>query len=464
MRAETEIGKIFTARTRELKQLHATLNTLKPKPIIIVGPRGMGKTALLYMYQRQFKHEYAGTTFISGQQIFSVSAFLPYVLYRIAADNNLPLDTPAAALNYISALKNTSKKYLIIVDDADAILQMEILKDPLSFQRLGPNVLFVLSSSVVPFHHNGFTLMSLQALTDTEMTELLRRRISASGGNEADLESFLSKVHSLNIEYRELSPRFILQLLDYHFNGVSLDDALDRVRSQYFTSPSHLIISEFEGRMAVLPTVQQSPFGVVSNNGILLESIPYIIIPNIRYHWHREIAEFEALLNDPKTPEGVYQEYFEKYPHYLKGIEYKAIYPHIALERDEGKGDLIPDFLLQPITSSFVDILDLKLPTEKLVVGIENRKRLSQPVHDAVAQVREYRDYFENSTYRELLNQKYGITSYRPKAIIVIGRKPTEVTEEKMRQIASDIPDHLSIVTYDDLYEKMKMMAETYKI
>lgn len=461
MIAEMEIGKLFTARTNELKHLHALLNTSKPKPVLIVGPRGMGKTALLYMYQHQFKHEYAGTTFISGQQILSVSAFLPYILYRIAADNNLPVDTPHAALTYISTLK---KKYLIIVDDAHAITQREILKDPSSFQRLGPNVLFVLSSSIMPFHRAPFSLMPLQALSDVEITELLRTRIKAFGGNEPDLESFLSTVHSLNIEYRELSPRFIIQLLDYHLKGVTLQDALEHVRSQYFISPSHLIISEVEGRLAALPTLQQSPLGVVSETGVLLESVPFIIIPNIRYHWHREIGEFEALLNDPRTPEAVYQEYFEKYSHYLKGIEYKAIYPHIALERDQGEGALIPDFLLQPISSKFVDILDLKLPTEKLVVGTENRKRLSQSVHDAVAQVREYRDYFENSNYREFISQKYGITSYRPKAIVVIGRRPTEITEEKMRQITSDIPSHLSIVTYDDLYEKMKMLADTYKI
>jgi hypothetical protein len=461
MRAEMEIGKLFTARTNELKHLHALLATLKPKPVLIVGLRGMGKTAFLHMYQHHFKHEYAGTTFISGQQILSVSAFLPYLLYRIAADNKLPLDTPHAALSYISALK---KKYLIIVDDADAITQRELLKDPSSFQRLGPNVLFVFSSSVLPFHSAPFSLLLLQTLSNAEITDLLRKRIKAFGGNEPDLDSFLSTVHSLNIEYRELSPRFIIQLLDYYLKGVNLQDALERVRSQYFISPSHLIISEVEGRLAALLTIEQSPVGVMSDSGVLLESVPFIIIPNIRYHWHREIIEFEAMLNDPETPESAYQQYFETYPHYLKGIEYKAIYPHIALERDQGDGDLIPDFLLQPITSKFVDVLDLKLPTEKLVVGTENRKKLSQSVHDAVAQVREYRDYFENNNYRELISQKYGITSYRPKAIVVIGRKPIEITEEKMRQITSDLPSHLSIVTYDDLYEKMKTMADTYKI
>src|SRR5574340_296058 len=127
MRAEMEIGKFFTARANELRHLHALLTTSKPRPVLVVGPRGMGKTAFLHMYQHNFRHEYAGTTFISGPQILSISAFLPYLLYRISADNKLPLDTPHAALNYISALK---KKYLIIVDDADAITKQELLKDP----------------------------------------------------------------------------------------------------------------------------------------------------------------------------------------------------------------------------------------------------------------------------------------------------------------------------------------------
>jgi hypothetical protein len=145
-----------------------------------------------------------------------------------------------------------------------------MLKDPASFQRLGPNVLFVLSSSVIPFQSAAFTLMPLQALSDAEISQLLRTRIRAVGGNESDLESFLAGVHSLNIEYKELSPRFILQLLDYHYKGVSLPDALEHVRSEYFISPSHLIISEFEGRLAALPTLQQAALGVMSNTGFFL--------------------------------------------------------------------------------------------------------------------------------------------------------------------------------------------------
>lgn len=164
-------------------------------------------------------------------------------------------------------------------------------------------------------------------------------------------------------------------------------------------------------------------------------------------------------MNDPSTKERDYQEFFEKNPHFLKGLQYNRVVAQPMLEREpEEAGNLIPDFFLQPLDSQYADILDLKLPTEKLIVGSKDRLHFSAAVHNAIAQVREYRDYFEDPLNRKKVFEKYGLTSYRPSAAIIIGRTPEDITDEKIKQIAESNPSYLKIITYDQLFLQMKQM------
>ena len=102
--------------------------------------------------------------------------------------------------------------------------------------------------------------------------------------------------------------------------------------------------------------------------------------------------------------------------------------------------------------------LDLKLPTENLIVGKKDRLHFSAAVHNAIAQVREYRDYFEVPQNRQKVLGKYGLTAYRPTAAIIIGRDPENVSEEKLKQISEANPSYLKILTYDQLFLQMQQM------
>ena len=135
----------------------------------------------------------------------------------------------------------------------------------------------------------------------------------------------------------------------------------------------------------------------------------------------------------------------------------ESIYPSL-LREDEGS--LIPDFMLQPLGSDFADILDLKRPDAKVVSGRKDRRRFAQCVHEAIAQVREYREYFEHPDHRRAVQERYGFTAYRPDALIVIGRQPEAVSDEEMKRIAGDIPSFVQIQTYDDVLRKMRQMVE----
>jgi len=140
--------------------------------------------------------------------------------------------------------------------------------------------------------------------------------------------------------------------------------------------------------------------------------------------------------------------------------EYKTAYPHVTLAREEGP--LIPDFLLEPFDQSLLcDILDLKLPTASLYVLKKSRMRYSAAVMEACAQLREYSNYFDSKDNREQIFREYGLKAYKPKMIVIIGRRG-DVDPISMRNIQSDLPQ-LVLRTYDDILVRSKAKLQQLK-
>ena len=182
---------------------------------------------------------------------------------------------------------------------------------------------------------------------------------------------------------------------------------------------------------------------------------PAIIAKSTNLVLNSKIKIFEDLINDPSVREDDLQDFFESNPNFLLGSEYQALYPQIRLLRD-GDDPLIPDFFLQPASLyNWADILDLKLPTEKLVVGTKNRRRLSSAVQQGIAQLREYSRYFDNSDNRDKVFNTLKINCYSPKMILVIGRHTPEMDHFNIRRELSTYA-HIDIKTYDELLEHAK--------
>lgn len=222
------------------------------------------------------------------------------------------------------------------------------------------------------------------------------------------------------------------------------------------TDALNLILTLSNGRIQVLPGQHEGIYRLsLSDNpsSELIIAAPYVIANATRSYIRDEIEEFEGLINSPRSSEHDIQKFLENHQKFLLGHEYQKLYPQVVLEREE-EGALIPDFLVQPINNEFCDIVDLKLPSVPLVVGKDNRKRFSSAISEAAAQLRTYRDYFDDRARREAVKKRYGITAYRPKLAVVIGRA-ADVDPTLYRQIQSDL-QNIQVVTYDDLIEKAK--------
>lgn len=162
------------------------------------------------------------------------------------------------------------------------------------------------------------------------------------------------------------------------------------------------------------------------------------------------LLELESLIS-ANAPELAFQRFFELNPLLLTTLgPWKSMHAQLVLHR-EGDGSLIPDMFLERLDSNFCDILDLKRPTAELVRRQKNRVRFRDAVMEGVAQLREYRDWFESPQNRSDFRERYGLDAYRPKAAIVIGRRTSYYDEVERIRLESGLPEWVELRTYDDV-------------
>jgi len=167
-----------------------------------------------------------------------------------------------------------------------------------------------------------------------------------------------------------------------------------------------------------------------------------------------DLSSFEALINTPRVRERQIQIFLEQHPEFLKGLNYQNVYPQLILER-VNQPNLIPDFILEPHTEEWCDILDLKLPRQKLTVGRRDRATLAAAIHEVAAQLREYAAYFEDPKHRKFVRQKYGLNVYRPRLIAVVGRDMKQMTDPEIRRVMTSY-EGLEFLTFDQLIKHAK--------
>ena len=117
--------------------------------------------------------------------------------------------------------------------------------------------------------------------------------------------------------------------------------------------------------------------------------------------------------------------------------------------------------MLEPISSQFCDLLEIKLPYQSLVTRLRNKSRVHfrALVNEAISQITEYRRYFESDRKRRAFHARYGLEAYNPKMILVIGRKHHFRDDLERRQLQALLPKDLELFTYDDLLSR----ARTYR-
>ena len=162
-----------------------------------------------------------------------------------------------------------------------------------------------------------------------------------------------------------------------------------------------------------------------------------------------EILELEDLINNPRIKEDELQRFFEAHPHFFRMWDYRDVYPHVYLTRED-EGPLIPDFILVDPELQKAMVLELKLPRPQLVVRKPNRIRFAVAIDEARAQLLEYRGWFEDSRNRAKVKDMLGMEIFHPRLGVIIGTSHDFRTVLERQKLASRYPD-IEVVTYDDI-------------
>lgn len=210
----------------------------------------------------------------------------------------------------------------------------------------------------------------------------------------------------------------------------------------------------------------------VAENRIVEPSLHGIWFPDATLFPTSEIKEFEFLLRQkPPSPERAYQEFFEAHPRwlYILGEQYEAAVPQVRLpplefrstltlaDSSSGPGKLVPDFLLKRIGLELWDVLDIKASDARVVVGRSSRRRFSQAVSEAIAQLKEYRRRLHSPEVRQDLHRRFQMTISEPDAMVLVGRDfcfTSVIEKDQFRE-----QDGVRIYTYDDLHRLAKQRA-----
>jgi hypothetical protein len=177
------------------------------------------------------------------------------------------------------------------------------------------------------------------------------------------------------------------------------------------------------------------------------------------------IRLLEDMINSKHSSENDFQEFFIEHPEFLKFFGYKNICSQPVLIGDYAPNRK-PDFILEPTSNEYCDILDLKLSYyENGIIKQKSngiRVRFKDIVNELQTQLIEYSRYFDDKINRDYFNNRYGLKAYKPKLIGVIGRNHY-FKNDLQRQELKDQTNGIELWTYDDILNRAKQFIDLFR-
>lgn len=263
------------------------------------------------------------------------------------------------------------------------------------------------------------------------------------------LDSAVAQLHGTSFLEKN---RTMWRLVNHHYLAETVDDEKG---NEILTQYRRLVFeAESGGELKLAPTILGGvhAFQTDADGSRPTPAKVSFIEPKIETINEQSIQELSALINSKVTKEPDLQRYFEQYPSLLCEDSSYRIYPQIVLERDDGT-TLRPDFFLEPVRLGLERlpiIIDLKLPTEDLILNQQNRSRFYSKIYQYAAQLREYCAYFDSPSNRRRVEECYGIRALRPRLVLIVGKDYAKSDYALIDRINRSISP-VEVKTYDEI-------------
>ncbi len=223
----------------------------------------------------------------------------------------------------------------------------------------------------------------------------------------------------------------------------------------FANDPELLFVAEIDGKLRLVSFDRFESFDFEKRSlpGGEIIYVPHVRLIDVRDWAKREaLDEFEYLINSAGTTEKQIHRFLELHPEYLLVIsgEYQRAHSHPEVWTNSNL--LIPDFYLEKL-GGLIDILELKRPQDRIVVGRQEFPRFSQHVSRAFAQLREYHKVLADAPSSESGAAAFKVCN--PTLILLIGRSTEFVNAEEKDTLLQ--PYHgLRLFTYDEVAAMMR--------
>ncbi|MEW5747560.1 MAG: Shedu anti-phage system protein SduA domain-containing protein [Candidatus Thermoplasmatota archaeon] len=157
-------------------------------------------------------------------------------------------------------------------------------------------------------------------------------------------------------------------------------------------------------------------------------------------HYRRTLNAFSRLVSEDDVTETEVHRFIEiEKPAWMFGLDYASIEGHVAFP-PKGKKQHIFDLMLRR-HDSFLDLVELKGPNESIFDRkTRTRSKLNVALSTAIGQV---------LTYMDVCDKRPSYKVFRPRALIVIGKKATD--NPLQRRLLTGHLSRIDIITYDDM-------------
>ncbi|MFW6025793.1 MAG: hypothetical protein ACOCRX_05560 [Candidatus Woesearchaeota archaeon] len=122
--------------------------------------------------------------------------------------------------------------------------------------------------------------------------------------------------------------------------------------------------------------------------------------------------------------------------------------------------DLKPDLIGFNLNKQVWEIIDYKRAKKTILKNVKTvRSSFRAEVRNLEAQLRDYKEYFNEKDHREYFKKKYGYNIEYPRAVGIIGNVSKDEQKEFNRQI-ENLNNWLDIIPYNYLYNNFKRFVE----
>lgn len=247
-----------------------------------------------------------------------------------------------------------------------------------------------------------------------------------------NINTFLQNTENDSGNLNGIVSNFFKELND----GLSICVSEDRISASYFVGGN-----EFPGITAHTRSITQPVIKLISMSNVL--------------------DEFNALLNSD-TSEQKLEEFLSEHYRFIFGENYDCIMTQLWIkfpELDIGHSDRRLDIFMRNSVTADWELFELKRPSVKLTKTIRDIPMFTAEVHNAIAQVKNYKNLLSQDSVRRQF-AKEGIYYFHPEIHLVIGKRP-EITNGQWRRIIADEP-MLKILSYDNLYQAAENRLKSF--